>query len=261
MTGAADNGRPRVALVTGGSSGIGLAVVQEFLQHGYAVVSLDSRLPDGVAESDTFLTVLGDVCVAEDNERAVELAVGRFGGLDVFVGNAGVHDGGVCIRDRSATELAQLVRRVLEVDVLGYILGAKAAAAALVQSHGCMVFTLSDASFLVQGNGAGIAYAAAKHAGLGVVRHLAADLAPQVRVNAVAPGGVVTGLRAVTPDGSSAAVYADAEAIEAGIREFNPLGVIATPSELAPLYRFLAESDAAALTGEILRPDGGLSVR
>jgi 2,3-dihydroxy-2,3-dihydrophenylpropionate dehydrogenase len=253
--------RPRVALVTGGSSGIGLAVVRDFLRHGYAVVSLDSRPPQSVPEADSFLAVVGDVCVPADNERAVEQAVERFGGLDVFIGNAGVHDGGVRIRDRSATELAELVRRVLEVDVLGYILGAQAAASALVESHGCMVFTLSDASFLVQGNGAGIAYAAAKHAGLGVVRHLAADLAPQVRVNAVAPGGVVTGLQAVTGGGSTAAVYADAAPIEAVIREFNPLGVLTTPEELAPLYRFLAEAGAAALTGEILRPDGGLSVR
>lgn len=247
---------PPVALVTGGASGIGRAVVRDLAGHGYGVVALDRRtpsepLPAGVA----FVT--GDVTDPADNERAVAEALRRWGRLDVFVGNAGVHDGGVRLRDRAGPELAELTRRVLDVDVVGYVLGARAAAEPLTRSRGSMVFTLSDASFMVSGNGAGLAYAAAKHACVGVVRHLAADLAPHVRVNAVAPGGVITTLRSV--DGGD--VYADPEPIAAAIRALNPLGVLATAEQLAPLYRFLAGPDARHLTGEILRPDGGLAVR
>lgn len=248
----------RSAVVTGGAGGIGRAVVEEFAEHGYTVVILDRTPPAGpVPEGVRY--VAGDVTVGADNERAVAAALAECGRLDVFVGNAGVHDGGVRLRDRDGTELAAIARRVFEVDVIGYLLGARAAADALAESRGAMIFTLSDASFLVQGNGAGVAYAVAKHAALGLVRHLAADLAPQVRVNAVAPGGVITALRAVTTGEGTSAVFEDAAAIREAIRRLNPLGVVLEPRELAPAYRFLAET--AGMTGEVIRPDGGLAVR
>ncbi len=251
---AAGDERP-VALVTGGASGIGRAVVEDLAGHGYAVVAFDLSeprcpLPPGVR------FVCGDVTDPADNDRAVAEAL-RGGRLDLFVGNAGIHDGGVRLLDRDGPGLAELTRRVLDVDVVGYVLGARATAEHLTRSRGSMVFTLSDASFMVSGNGSGVAYAAAKHACVGVVRWLAADLAPQVRVNAVAPGGVITGLRAA--DGHD--VYAEPDPIAEAIRSLNPLGTLATPEQLAPLYRFLAGPAALGLTGEILRPDGGLAVR
>ncbi|WP_406181100.1 SDR family oxidoreductase [Streptomyces sp. NBC_01006] len=257
----ATGGTSPVVLVTGGCSGIGLAVVEDFAAHGYRVVVLDQEEPGRPLPAGA-TAVRGDVCSVRDNERAVAAALDRFGRLDVFVGNAGIHDAGTRLRDLPAEKLAEVARKVLDVDVVGYMLGARAAADALERTGGCMVFTLSDASFLVSGNGAGLAYAAAKHAALGLVRHLAADLAPGIRVNAVAPGGVVTGLRAVAGPGPAIRpVFADPEPIVRTIREFNPLGVVMEPSQLAPLYRFLASPQAAGMTGEVLRPDGGLSVR
>lgn len=255
MTGFAAGDERPVALVTGGTSGIGRAVVADLAGHGYAVVAFDRSEPESPLPPDVRL-VRGDVTSPADNERAVAEAL-RWGRLDLFVGNAGIHDGGVRLRDRDGVGLAELTRRVLDVDVVGYVLGARTTAEHLVRSRGSMVFTLSDASFMVSGNGSGIAYAAAKHACLGVVRWLAADLAPEVRVNAVAPGGVITGLQAA--DGQE--VYAEPEPIADAIRSLNPLGVLATPEQLAPLYRFLAGPDAHGLTGEVLRPDGGLRVR
>ncbi|MFF4588390.1 SDR family oxidoreductase [Streptomyces sp. NPDC001388] len=250
-----------VALVTGGCSGIGRAVVEDFVAHGYDVVVLDQDAPSRPLPEAVTL-VRGDVCSARDNAHAVAVAVREYGRLDVFVGNAGVHDAGAGLRDLPAEELAEVARRVLDVDVVGYVLGARAAVGELERTGGCMVFTLSDASFLVSGNGAGLSYAAAKHAALGVVRHLAADLAPRVRVNAVAPGGVVTGLRAVRGAGAApSAVFETPEPIERVIQEYNPLGVVLTPQQLAPLYRMLASPLSAGMTGEVLRPDGGLAVR
>ncbi|MGW4905307.1 SDR family oxidoreductase [Streptomyces sp. NPDC004270] len=248
-----------VALVTGGSSGIGEAVARDLAAHGYRVVVLDRREPE-LPFPEKVTLVAGDVRSAEDNESAVAGALRRHGRLDLFVGNAGVHDAGAGLRDLTGKELADVARRVLDVDVVGYLLGARAAVGPLERTGGSMVFTLSDASFMVSGNGAGVAYAAAKHAALGVVRHLASDLAPRVRVNAVAPGGVVSGLRAVVGSGTRA-VYGKPAEIARKIREFNPLGVVLTPAELAPLYRFLASAEAAGMTGEVLRPDGGLAVR
>ncbi|GAA4987928.1 SDR family NAD(P)-dependent oxidoreductase [Yinghuangia aomiensis] len=249
-----------MALVTGGSSGIGRAVVADLLAHDHEVVVLDRRAPDDGADALGGATlVLGDVTSPDDNRRAVETAVERHGALHLLVANAGIHDGGARLADRSAEDLAALTRRVLDVDVVGYVLAAKAASEALTASHGAMVFTLSDASFHVSPEmGAGIAYAAAKHAALGVVRHLAGDLAPHVRVNAVAPGGILTDLREA--DGTG--VFAeDPDGIREATRDLNPLRVVLTPEQIAPLYRFLASDAACGMTGEILRPDGGLSVR
>jgi 2,3-dihydroxy-2,3-dihydrophenylpropionate dehydrogenase len=244
-----------VALVTGAATGIGRAVALDLAEHGYRVLGLDLR-----ASSEVEI-VLGDVTKPGDNEHAVALAVQRYGRLDLFVGNAGVHDGGVRLTELAGEALATLARRVLEVDVIGYLLGAQAALAALQATRGSMVFTLSDASYVVTGNGAGAVYTAAKHAGLGLVRHLAAELAPDVRVNGVAPGGVLTELQAVVGDSEARPVFEHAGEIAAQIREHNPLGVVLTPAQLAPLYRFLASEAAVGFTGEVLRPDGGLGVR
>lgn len=248
--------REPVAVVTGGSSGIGRAVVADLTAHGYRVAVLDRSVPeDRVA--DRVRWVAGDVRNPDAHDEVVDVALSRFGGLDLFVGNAGVHDGGIGVRDLDGATLAEVARHVLDVDVIGYMLGARAAAGPLADSGGSMVFTLSDATYLVRGNGAGIAYACAKHAALGLVRHLAADLAPSVRVNAVAPGGVVTGLRTV--DGRP--VFGDIGEVTTTVREFNPLGVVLRAEQIAPLYRFLASPEAAGMTGEVLRPDGGLAVR
>lgn len=246
-----------VAVVTGGASGIGRAVVADLAAHGYRVAVLDHDAPEERGDADRVRWVAGDVRDPDAHDEVVDVARSGFGGLNLFVGNAGVHDGGIGVRDLAGAELAEVARYVLDVDVVGYLLGARAAAGALTDSGGSMVFTLSDASYLVRGNGAGIAYAAAKHAALGVVRHLAADLAPSVRVNAVAPGGIVTGLR--TAGGHR--VFADADGITATVRDFNPLGAVLRAEQVAPLYRFLASPAAANMTGEVLRPDGGLAVR
>ncbi len=247
-------------LVTGGSSGIGRAVVEDFARHGSRVVVLDQQVPDAPFPPEV-LFVAGDVAVAKDNQRAVDAALGTHGALNVFVGNAGIHDGGVGVADLPGDELAVLARRVLDVDVLGYLLGANAAADALARCGGAMIFTLSDASFMVRGNGAGVVYAAAKHAALGIVRHLAASLAPRVRVNAVAPGGVVTGLRAAVGERDVRPVFTRPAEMGETIRALNPLGTMLTAAQLAPLYRFLASDAALGLTGEVIRPDGGLAVR
>lgn len=248
----------RGVLVTGGCSGIGLAVARAHAARGDTVVVLDRQEPAQPA-GEGIEVVVGDVTVVADNERAVARVLEVAGRLDHFVGNAGIHDGGLRLADADADTLRRVLTRVLEVDVLGYALGAHASREALLATGGCMTFTLSDASFEVQGNGAGLSYAAAKHAGLGLVRHLAVDLAPVVRVNAVAPGGVITGLAAAGAT-SEEPVFADADAIRNAVERLNPLHVVMRPEELAELYLFLASPAARGMTGEVLRPDGGLSV-
>ena len=253
-------GKPRTVLITGGSSGIGLAIVHAFLKTGDQVVVLDQENNSDALPKEVAL-VIGDVTNAEDNERAVQTAIDQHGSLDVFIGNAGIHDGGYGIQDLATPDLIEIVKRVFEVDVIGYLLGAKAAASELIRSKGCMIFTLSDASFEVSGIGAGIGYSIAKHGGLGLVRHLAADLAPNVRVNAVAPGGTITSLKSAQVGKGTRSVFEDPEAVKKIIRDLNPLNIVLTPEQIAPLYSFLASTAAMGMTGEVLRPDGGLSIR
>jgi 2,3-dihydroxy-2,3-dihydrophenylpropionate dehydrogenase len=245
----------RSVVVTGGASGIGLAIVAAFRALGDHVVSLDIE-PSSAAN----LSVCGDVREPSSSTEAVEKAVGTCGRLDVLVVNAGIHDGGAGF-GLPAADLTAVTRRVLDIDVLGYILSVQAAASALTASRGSVVFTLSDSTFLAGQTGAGVAYTAAKYAAHGVMKWCAHSLAPDVRVNAVAPGGVVTHIQAVSADGSARSLFVDAEAKREVIRSRNPLGTVLEPSEVAQLYVFLASDAARGMTGEVLRPDGGLSVR
>lgn len=255
-----ETARARGVLITGGASGIGRAVAEAHAALGDRVVVMDRGAPtEPLPTGITFIA--GDVTRYADNASAVEAVLDVAGHLDHFVGNAGIHDGGMQLMDNSGEALECVLRGVLEVNVLGYVLGARASAEALRAAEGCMTFTLSDAAFVVAGNGAGVAYTASKHAGVGIVRYLASELAPHVRVNAVAPGGVITGLRARRPDGSHDQVFGDVAQIKAQIEAFNPLGVVLDRDELAELYLFLSSPQARGMTGEILRPDGGLSVR
>lgn len=246
-------------LITGGASGIGRAVARRFAERGDSVVVFDRHTSDDPAPAAAF--VAGDVTSADDNRRAVETALDLTGRLDVFIGNAGIHDGGVGVGDIPAGDLADVVRRVFEVDVVGYLLGASAAVEALRRSQGSMLFTLSDASFMVNGNGAGIGYAIAKHGALGLVRHLAAHLAPDIRVNAVAPGGIITGLQAIEPGDGMRASFADPQGAREKTIALNPLRMMLTADQIASVYWFLASDDSQGMTGEVLRPDGGLNVR
>lgn len=241
-------------LVTGGASGIGAAVVESFMNRGARVVCLDTR-----ESSRASVSVIGDVTNPADQQRAVTEATSDEGGLDVLVANAGIHDGGAGF-DLNGDDLVDVTRRVLDVDVLGYVLTLHAAAPALRQARGCAILTLSDATFLAGQTGAGVAYTAAKYAGLGILRWAARSLAPDVRVNAVAPGGVLTDLQAPTSDGGHRGLFDNAEKKAELIRSRNILGTLMTPEDIAELYGFLASPAARGMTGEVIRPDGGLGL-
>jgi 2,3-dihydroxy-2,3-dihydrophenylpropionate dehydrogenase len=239
-------------MVTGGASGIGAAVARRFQDAGDDVVVFDRD------QADWDVTwVRGDVTDPADHLRALSAAAPD-GRLDVLVANAGVHDGGLRLgSDRPLDELAARVRYVLDINVLGYMLALHAAAPALAAAGGCAVLTLSDASFDVGGNGAGAAYVAAKHAGAGLVKAAARDLAP-VRVNGIAPGGVATRLSVHEPGGRQRRVVTDADELARRIAGRTLLKRGARLDELADAYYYLASDSAGAITGQTLRIDGGL---
>lgn len=243
----------RTVLVTGGASGIGAAVARAFVARGDRVTVLDRR----ESSDPDVVSVIGDVRSYQDNERAVAAAAPD-GRLDVLIANAGVHDGGLRLLDGDPAELEARFRTLVEVNLLGYLLVARAAAPALQRARGSVVLTLSDASFDVHGNNAGISYVTVKHGGLGLLRALARDLAPEVRVNAIAPGGVHTNLTAVDGSGGGRPVVSDPARLQRSLAQRTLLGHGTDLEGLASAYVYFASPEAGAITGQVLRVDGGL---
>lgn len=257
----------RVALVTGGASGIGLAVLRRLVAAGANAVALDlsaERLLDVAGElGDAVECMVGDARSPEDNQRAVATALERFGTLDVLIANAGVFDANLTLESLDPATLLAGAEEIFGVNVLGYLLAARFAAPHLRRSHGSIVFTVSNAGFH-PGAGGGILYTVSKHAVVGVVRQLAFELAPDVRVNGVAPGGTLTDLRIADSLAELAGTsrhFADRARSERLIADTNPLRVVALPEDHADVYLLLASPSSRAITGEIVSSDGGLAVR
>jgi NAD(P)-dependent dehydrogenase (short-subunit alcohol dehydrogenase family) len=190
----------KVALITGGGSGLGRVVVERFVAEGATVGALE-RSAERVAElraafPSSVVAIQGDVRSVEDNERAVTATVQAFGKLDVFVGNAGVFDNRIGLREIPAEKLRDAFDELFGVDVKAYMIGAKACLFELEKTEGCIIFTASI-SGLAAGPYGGVLYIPAKHAVVGLTRQLAYELAP-IRVNAVAPGGVATNLQGLS---------------------------------------------------------------
>lgn len=253
----------KVVLVTGAASGIGKAIVNRFLQEGARVGALDR---DGAAlarlarrSAGRVIAIRGDVTRLEDNERAVQRTVKAWGKLDVFVGNAGIFDGFVRLADLPAPIVEDAFEEVFATNVKGYMLGAKATMKELLRSQGTMIFTVSSAG-LYAGAG-GTIYSASKHAVVGLIRQLAFELAPKVRVNGVAPGGTLTNLRVAQSVRRLVGRADHANDREKKIRKANPLHIVMQPEDHTPAYVLLASDQARAITGIVVESDGGLGVR
>jgi NAD(P)-dependent dehydrogenase (short-subunit alcohol dehydrogenase family) len=254
----------QVALVTGGGSGIGRAVVERYVEEGARVAVMD-RVPGRGDElrarfGDQVTAINGDVSRLDDNKRAVAETVAAFGRLDIFVGNAGLLDGFLRLADLAEASIAAACDELFAVNVKGCILGAKATLHELDKSKGCMIFTASGAGFTSAGGG--VIYTASKHAVVGIIRQLAVELGPNIRVNGVAPGGTMTDLRSVAAlqleDRSQFDLPGAAERIAVG----NPLQIALDPADLAGAYVFLASrANARGITGSVVSVDAGSTLR
>jgi NAD(P)-dependent dehydrogenase (short-subunit alcohol dehydrogenase family) len=255
-----------VALITGAGSGLGRALVDRFISEGARVIAVD-RAADRVAEvesahGDLVVGVVADVTVSEDNERAVAAGIDRFGRLDIFVGNAGIFDFGANIVDTPISSLDQSFDELFAINVKAHLLGVKASAEALLDSSGCVLMTASMGSW--HAGVGGVVYTASKHAVVGLVRQLAYELAPRVRVNGVAPGFMKTdirgpkslGLEDTTP---SAIPDLDLDAIATAT---TPLAFLPRPEDYTGYFVLLASrANGATTTGVVVECDGGLGVR
>ena len=255
----------QVALVTGGGSGLGRAVVERFVGEGARVGVLDrsvEKLEKLRADfsSKEVLTVKGDVTSPNANAKAVAATVKAFGKLDTFVGNAGIWDYSIPLAHLPIDMVAEVFDEVFNINVKGYLLGTKAALAELVKTGGSVIYTVSNAGFDPGGGGA--FYTAAKHAIRGLVSQMAYELAPKVRVNGVAPGGCASDLRGPSCLGFDRVPLGDVSGIDELITSVTPLGFLPSASDYAGLYVLLASKEnSRTVTGHVLRGDGGLGIR
>ncbi|GCD88637.1 SDR family NAD(P)-dependent oxidoreductase [Nocardioides sp. LS1] len=257
-----------VALVTGGGTGIGRAVAERFVAEGASVtiVGRKREVLEGViadqADPQAWLAVEADVRDTDAMHDAVGQTVGRFGRLDILVPNAGVWDFHRHLTRLSGHELAGAFDELFAINVKGYVLAVEAAWRELVKARGSIVMTLSNASFYV--NGGGPIYTAAKHACLGLMREMAYELAPHVRVNAVAPGGMNTDLRGPEAIGLAGRSIATSFAKRNDTEGMPiPLHHSSTdPVDFTGPYVLLASREqSGTITGETISADGGIGVR
>lgn len=253
----------QVVLITGGASGLGRAVAERFLEEGARVTIFD-RSPDRVADlagehPDSVEGVVGDVRSVADNQLAVEASLVRFGRLDCAIGNAGIWDYSVSLDALDADRIDAAFDELFHINVKGYLNLAKAALPALVRSSGALIFTVSNAGFDPAGGGP--LYTASKHAVVGLIRQLAYELAPAVRVNGVAPGPIDTDLRGPEALGMADRSIASID-LPGTAGAAMPIGFVPAPSDYAGGYVFLASRrDSRPATGGVLKLDAGIAVR
>lgn len=257
------------ALITGGGSGIGRAVAERFLAEGASVTVLGrdkDQLDDVVrsaADPSRVHAVVGDVRDSDALHRAVAETVDRFGKLDTLVTNAGVWDYQRQLTRLGPQELDTAFDEIFSINVKGYLLAAEAAWRELVKTRGSIVMTLSNASFHV--NGGGPLYTASKHACLGLMRELAYELAPKVRVNGVACGGMNTDLRG--PESLSLADRSIAASFAKKGPDTPPMPIplhdsSTDPRDFTGPYVLLASrAQSGPITGHAISADGGIGVR
>ncbi len=242
----------KVALVTGGGSGLGEAISKDLAAKGAKVVLTDinleaaERVAGEIAEAGgTASAFQQDTSSREDSEKAVQFAVDTYGGLNFAVNNAGIGGKQVPVGE---TDLDSW-DKVIDVNLNGVLYGMRFQIPAMLESGAKDSAIVNMAS--VHGTVAAInngAYTAAKHGVVGITKNAAAEYGTEgLRINAVGPGYITTPLLESS---------LDAEVIE-GLKAKHPLGRLGTPEEIAKVVSFLLSDDASFVTGAYYLIDGG----
>jgi NAD(P)-dependent dehydrogenase (short-subunit alcohol dehydrogenase family) len=250
----------KVAVITGGVSGIGLGTVELFVAEGCRVVAADIQDEKGrmLAQrfGDKLRYVRCDVTVEGDIAGAVGLAASEFGGLDILFNNAGISDGMRAIAEIEAEKWSW----IFDVLVRGPALGMKYAAPLMVERGGGAIINTASIAGLQAGWGP-IAYSSAKAAVIHMSKVAAAQLSPQkIRVNAICPGLIATsifgaslGLPREVADQMAARVAEHGASVQ-------PIPKAGAPDDIAQAALYLASDAAQFVTGTHLVVDGGITV-
>jgi NAD(P)-dependent dehydrogenase (short-subunit alcohol dehydrogenase family) len=248
----------KVAVVTGGAAGLGLATVEKFLEEGARVVIADvnQELGESLAADYGPDACFRQTDIADPTQVAqlVAFAVEKFGGLHIMVNNAGV--AGV-MRDSILDEDLADFHRIMSINVLGIMAGTQQAARHMAANGGGSIVNISSIGGLQGGPGV-LTYRASKAAVIHFTTCVAIDLADyDIRVNCIAPGGIPTQLLA----SATAAAGPDAEEFTRKLRAqmalIQPLKRRGTPGDVAEAVAYLAGDRSMHITGTVLRVDGG----
>jgi len=251
------------ALVAGAGSGIGRAVAGAFAAEGAGVAALEvdpAKCARLAAELTGCVVHRGDATSLADARAAVGAARASLGGLDVLVSCVGIFDFYQGLADLSEGDLDGAFDEMFRVNVKSQLVLVSAALDELRRSSGSVVLTVSTSGFY-PGRG-GILYVSSKFAVRGCVIALAHELAPQVRVNGVAPGGTLgTDLAGPVSLGQAQRRLDEGPEREADLRSRTPLRVALTAEDHAGSYVFLASDRARGITGTVVHSDGGIGIR
>jgi len=233
----------KVAVVTGGNSGIGLATVRRLADAGAKVAIADLADECAIELNDSLRYAQCDVTAADDVKSVLQLAIDDFGRLDVLVNNAGVFSGYGKLAEKDDADF----ERCFRVNVLGVAHGIRHAAQ--LMADGGSIINTSSAAGLIGASGLAD-YAASKHAVLGITRSAALELGGKnIRVNCICPTTVNTPM----------AHEEGGEHMLAAEKVLVPLGRICEPDEVAALIHFLASDDCRFINGQAIAIDGGMS--
>ncbi|QGA69633.1 SDR family oxidoreductase [Sulfolobus sp. E11-6] len=235
----------RVAVVTGGSQGIGKGIIKILQREGVNVVDFDIRNPD--YEVDYFKV---NVAKKEEVIKGIEYVVSKYGRIDAVVNNAGIERYGTI--DETSEEDWD---NIMNVNVKGAFLMAKYSIPHMrKQGKGVIINIASIQSFAVQKRVA--AYATSKHALLGLTRSIAIDYAPQIRCIAICPGSIRTPLLEWAAEEEVGKEYIEDKIKEWG--QIYPMGRVGIPEDIGYLTAFLLSDLSSFINGTCITIDGGL---
>lgn len=239
----------KVAIITGGSSGIGLATVQRFQREGAAVVSADiAPLPISLNDVSNIVAVNCDVTQPADVERAVAATLSQFGQIDILVNCAATLSPIAPVSELTLTDWEWAFR----VNLTGAFLMSKAVLPEMKRKGGSIVNVASEIGIAASAGRA--AYGASKAALIHLTKVMALDHASdRIRVNAISPGAVVTDRLLARFDTPTMA--------EEALRHLYPMNRLGTTDEIANGILFLASGEASFMTGANMVMDGGYNAR
>lgn len=240
----------KVAIITGGSAGIGLAAARALLDRGASVCITgrkQARLDEGLAtlgDGDRVLGIAGNAGELAHRDEVIAAATSRFGPIDVLVNGIGINP---FYGDMLELDL-DVARKTLDANVVIALSWVQAVHLSSMGEHGGSIVNLSSVGGLIPSPKLGV-YAVSKAAMIMLTRQLALELAPRIRVNAVAPATVKTRF--------AAALWQDDET---AATQPYPLASLGEPRDIGEAIAYLASDDARWVTGQTLVIDGGLSL-
>jgi NAD(P)-dependent dehydrogenase (short-subunit alcohol dehydrogenase family) len=247
----------KVALITGGGSGIGAATAKRYVEEGAKVCIADINAASlkecaAMLPAKSVKTCLGDVSDLKDVERMVETTL-KFGGkIDILVNSAGIDP-----TDRGAKVDVELWNKIININLTGPHLTMKTSVPHMIKSGGGSIINISSLSGIrfIAGRAA---YTASKGGLIALTQAAAVEYGPsKVRCNVICPGAIKTPLFANNTNPMAKMLGQDPEWVFSKFTSFSPLRRIGLPEEIASICYFLASDDSSLMTGGVLIADGG----